>query len=290
MAGQGKLGRKFLEIQVKYLQGNADLMADMSALFCGFNPKRIFNTYLFAGVGLNHAFDNDEANALYDKGLISEYLWSGSKNSVPGRFGLGFDFRLSDRVALNLEGNANLLSDKFNSKKADNCDWQFNALVGLTVKFGKSHKKVMPVPQVVEPVAVEPVPEPVPVRTTEVKEEVKAVVAEPEEVKEEMPKQDIFFALNSSQIRESERAKIAELVDYLKRYPETKVSLTGYADAATGNPQVNLRLSKERANHVAAALQAAGIAADRIITDFKGDTMQPYATPKENRVVICITR
>lgn len=265
-------------------------MADMSALFCGFNPKRIFNTYLFAGVGLNHAFDNDEANALYDKGLISEYLWSGSKNSVPGRFGLGFDFRLSDRVALNLEGNANLLSDKFNSKKADNCDWQFNALVGLTVKFGKSHKKVMPVPQVVEPVAVEPVPEPVPVRTTEVKEEVKAVVAEPEEVKEEMPKQDIFFALNSSQIRESERAKIAELVDYLKRYPETKVSLTGYADAATGNPQVNLRLSKERANHVAAALQAAGIAADRIITDFKGDTMQPYATPKENRVVICITR
>ncbi len=50
--------------QYKYLQGNLDLMADLSALFCGFNPDRVFNGYLFAGVGFNHAFDNDEANAL----------------------------------------------------------------------------------------------------------------------------------------------------------------------------------------------------------------------------------
>ena len=42
-------------------------MTDLSTLFCGFNPKRIFNGYLFVGVGLNHAFDNDEANALDTK-------------------------------------------------------------------------------------------------------------------------------------------------------------------------------------------------------------------------------
>ena len=43
--------------QYKYLQGNLDLMADLSTLFCGFNPKRVFNGYIFGGVGLNHAFD-----------------------------------------------------------------------------------------------------------------------------------------------------------------------------------------------------------------------------------------
>ena len=34
--------------QYKYLQGNVDIMADLSTLFCGFNPKRVFNCYLFA--------------------------------------------------------------------------------------------------------------------------------------------------------------------------------------------------------------------------------------------------
>ena len=32
--------------QYKYLQGNLDLMADLSTLFCGFNPKRVFNGYI----------------------------------------------------------------------------------------------------------------------------------------------------------------------------------------------------------------------------------------------------
>ena len=63
-------------------------MTDLSTLFCGFNPKRIFNGYLFVGVGLNHAFDNDEANALDTKTYQMEYLWQGSKNLVAGRLGL----------------------------------------------------------------------------------------------------------------------------------------------------------------------------------------------------------
>ena len=68
--------------QYKYLQGNLDLMADLSALFCGFNPDRVFNGYLFAGVGFNHAFDNDEANALDTRAYEMEYLWQDSQNLV----------------------------------------------------------------------------------------------------------------------------------------------------------------------------------------------------------------
>ncbi len=45
---------------------------------------------------------------------------------------------------------------------------------------------------------------------------------------------------------------------------------------------------KKRAVNVAEALKVKGIAADRIKIDFKGDTVQPYATPEENRVSICI--
>lgn len=127
--------------QYKYLQGNVEATLDLANLFGRFNPRRTVNPYLFAGVGLNGAFDNDEANALNDSGYRLGNIWSGSKVFVAGRLGLGVNFRLSDCVLFGVEVNANMLSDKYNSKKAGNLDWQFNALGGFTFRFGKNHKK-----------------------------------------------------------------------------------------------------------------------------------------------------
>ena len=262
----------------KYLQGNVDIMADLSTLFCGFNPKRVFNGYIFAGAGLNRGFDNDEANALDTRTYELEYLWQEGKILPTGRFGLGCDLRLNDRLSINIEGNANVLSDKFNSKKAGNCDWQLNALVGVSIKLGKSYTKTAPVYYEPEPVVVEQ-PKPAPV--VEQPQPKKEVVVEP-------MKQNIFFAINSAKIQDDQQSKIASLVDYMEKHPAAKVSVTGYADVDTGNPRINSKLSEKRANNVAEALKAKGIAADRIKVDYKGDTVQPYNTPKENRVSICI--
>lgn len=201
------------DYQYKYLQGSADIISDLSTLFCGFNPKRVFNGYAFVGVGLNHAFDNDEANALDTRGYQMEYLWKDSKNFVSGRLGLGCNLRLNDCLAINIEGNANILSDKFNSKKAGNADWQFNALVGLNIKFGKDYTKTKPVYYEAEPVVVEqPKPAPV-VEQPKPKQEV--VVAQP-------MKQDVFFALNSAKIQDDQKAKIDALVEYLQKNSSAK--------------------------------------------------------------------
>lgn len=264
--------------QYKYLQGNLDIMADLSTLCCGFNPKRVFNGYLFGGVGLNRGFDNDEANALDTRTYELEYLWQEGKFLVAGRFGLGCDLRLNDRLAINIEANANALSDKFNSKKAGNCDWQLNALVGLSIKLGKSYTKIAPIYYEPEPIVVEQ-PKPAPV--VEQPQPKKEVVAEP-------MKQNIFFALNSAKIQDDQQAKLVSLVEYLEKHPTAKISITGYADINTGNPKINSKLSEKRAVNVAEVLKVKGIAADRIKIDFKGDTVQPYAIPEENRVSICI--
>ena len=85
-----------------------------------------------------------------------------------------------------------------------------------------------------------------------------------------------------------QQAMIASLVEYLEKNATAKVSVTGYADKGTGNARINSKLSEKRANNVAEALKAKGIAADRIAVDYKGDTVQPYNTPEENRVSICI--
>ena len=264
--------------QYKYLQGNVDIMADLSTLFCGFNPKRVFNGYLFAGAGLNRGFDNDEANALDTRTYEMEYLWQEGKFLVAGRFGLGCDLRLNDRLSINIEANANALSDKFNSKKAGNCDWQLNALVGVSIRLGKSYTKTAPVYYEPEPVVTEQ-PKPAPV--VEQPQPKKEVVIEP-------LKQNIFFAINSAKIQDDQQAKIASLVEYLEKNATAKVSVTGYADKGTGNARINSKLSEKRANNVVEALKAKGIAADRITVAYKGDTVQPYNTPEENRVSICI--
>ena len=264
--------------QYKYLQGNLDIMADLSTLFCGFNPKRVFNAYIFGGAGLNHAFDNDEANALDTRSHELEYLWQDKQNLIAGRMGLGCDLRLNDRLAINIEGNANALSDKFNSKKAGNCDWQFNVLVGLNIKLGKSYKKTAPVYYEPEPVVEQPKPQPV----------VKQPEPEPVAVVVEPMKQNIFFALNSALLQKDQQSKIDTMVAYMEKHPASKVAITGYADKETGNPRINMTLSEKRAKIVADALKAKGIAADRIVTDFKGDTVQPFRVPEENRVSVCI--
>lgn len=262
------------EYKYKYLQGNVDAMLNLSNLFCKFNPERVFDFYGFLGLGLNHAFDNDEAVSLAAKGADMQYLWNDSKNSFAGRGGLGLNIRLSDYVGLNIEGNANVLTDKFNSKKAGNLDWQFNALVGLTIKFGKGYKKIAPVYYEPEP---KPEPKPAP------KPEPKPVV-----VKVDPMTQNIFFNINKSVIRADQESKVDELVAYLNKYPNAKVVITGYADKKTGNARVNQRLSVERSAAVAKALQDKGVAASRITTDAKGDIVQPFSVNEENRVSICI--
>lgn len=265
-----------------FLQGNVDATLDLGNLFCGYNYKRIFNPYIFLGVGVNGAFNNDEAVALNDAGNLMEYLWRDNKISVAGRGGIGAGFRLSDHVYFNLEVNANLLTDKFNSKKGDNVDWHFNALAGIAIKFGKTHKKVEPVVEE-EPVPVKPVEE------TPKQEVKKEEPQKPVEAKVEPLRVNVFFLINSSDIRSAEKSKLMNLAKYMKENPTKKVSVCGYADKETGTPAINSRLSQNRAKAVAELLKKEGIAEDRITVDYKGDTVQPFGDSDKNRVAICIS-
>lgn len=267
----------------KYLAGNADLMINLSNLICRYNPQRITNFYGFVGFGLNHAFDN-EAEDINFGNYTPEYLWHDSKNFLLGRGGLGVNFRLGSNICFNIEANANVLSDKYNSKKADNADWYFNALAGFTFRFGKSGKKVE-----------EPYIPPVQQEQPAPKEEPKKEVVTTPVVKKEEPKKvepyrcDIFFKINQSTVRESEATKLAELASFLNNNPQTKVIITGYADKGTGNAYINNRISEARAKAVTKILtEKHHIDAARITTEHKGDTVQPFAENNRNRVTICI--
>ena len=276
------------DYKFKYVAPGIDLMFNLSNLFCGWNPNRVFNLTAFLGGGANIGFSNDEVNDIAKtiKGNLGaydlEYLWDGTKVRPFGRAGLEAAFRLSDAVALTLEGNANLTSDKYNSKKAGNPDWYFNALVGLKFNLGKSSSKILPPPAP----APEPQPEPQPVVEPEpVPAPAAAAVVETIDP----IRRDIFFLINKTVIRDSEAQKVKEIADYMVKYPESKVVVTGYADAGTGNDKINDRLAAGRADAVVKSLvNDYGIAQSRITYDSKGSRVQPFAENDMNRVTICI--
>ena len=269
----------------KYVAPGVDFMFNLSNLFCGWNPNRVLNVTAFLGGGANIAWDNDEVNELATtiKNTSTynlEYLWDGTKVRPYGRAGIELAFKVSKSVSLMIEGNANVISDKYNSKKADNPDWYFNALAGLRINLGKSAtKKEKP---------VEPEPAPAPVQKVEEPAPAPAPVVEK---KVEEIRRDIFFTINSNKISEKENKKILEVIDFLVKYPEAKVVVTGYADKGTGNDRVNDRIAAKRAAAVVWMLEKRyGIPAERITEESKGARVQPFAENDMNRVSIMIAK
>lgn len=262
----------------KYVTTDIDLMLNLCTLFGRQNYYPV-NLYLIGGIGLTYAWDNDD---LVKSAYNQPDAWENNRLSHNARVGLMLDYNFCKHWSLNLEVSANSLSDRFNSKTSAKDDWMLTAQLGLAYKFGfKSKPAPAPVP-VVEP-EPEPAPAPAPVV---VKEEPKVQpVAKKPEIQTE-----IFYAIRETTITKSEQSKVDNLINFLKANPDTKVTVTGYADAGTGNASINMRYSQERAENVAKALTNAGISADRITVDAKGDTVQPFSENDKNRVSIAIAK
>ena len=273
------------DYKFNYLQGNVDAMLSLTNLFCGANPARVLDFYGFLGAGAACGFHNTEAVELADAGLPLGGLWRGKHIFPAGRGGLGVDINLNCNLAINIEVNANMLPDRFNSKEGSKFDWQYNALVGITYSFGgRSRKTVTETVTVVTEVVEEEVPveEPAPAPRQETQPAIPLVPA--------AMTQDIFFTINSSVISNAERSKVEALISYMREYPETTVTVTGYADKDTGYPAYNMKISEARASRVAEMLKQAGIAASRITIVAKGDTEQPFDINARNRVAIAIAK
>ncbi len=266
-----------MKFKWKYIAGGLDVTFNLSNLVAGWNPKRFFNLSLFVGGGANMGFDNDEAKNLAAQGYNMQYLWDGTKFRPYFRGGLQAMFRLSDAVNLLVEGNANGLSDKYNSKYGDNIDKYVNALIGLRINLGKTYNEKKT--EVYRDV----------VYTDTIYKYVTIEEPKPVVVKPEPMRRDVFFKINKAVIRETEAAKLEDIANYMKANPKAKVNVVGYADAGTGNNRINDRLAKKRADVVVKCLlEKYEIAADRISYDSKGSREQPFEVNELNRVTIMI--
>ena len=270
----------------------------------GYKHNRVVSPYIFLGGGAAFGFNNG-ANGVKSvaPAMYFDYLWT--KGTFPaGRGGVGLNFRLSDIVSVMVEANANVLSDRFNSKKAGNPDFQFNALAGLKINLGRPYRKKAAAPvEVVDDGAAER--EAARLAALAAAEKAAAEKAAAEKAAREaaekaaaekaardasMQRICTFFSLDSSEITAAEAAKLNDYVQWLKENPDVHISVTGYADAQTGRHAHNMRLSQRRAEAVKAFLTAAGIPESRIASDYKGDTVQPFSENDRNRVVLSLVK
>jgi hypothetical protein len=109
-----------------YVGASVDFLLNLRNLTSTYDPQAFFNPIFYAGVGFTHTLKDGDRTAV---------------NNVMGKFGLQFDFRLSDRWSIYLAGETMIVPEVFDRLVGGDraSDAVVNAKIGLTYQFGYNH-------------------------------------------------------------------------------------------------------------------------------------------------------
>lgn len=277
------------DYKFNYAAASLDLLFNLSALVTGTDDNRV-DVIALGGLGANKAWGtNYRALPNYTTGNNhpEAFLTSEVHNHVAmqQRLGLQLGFNLSPAWAITLEGQANHIGRRSYAHEFNGAaDWQLAALAGLTFNFG-AEKRVVQVVPAPAPVVPEPAPAPVPAPAPAPAPK-PAPAPAPKLL--ETKKTEIFYLLAKSDATQEEAAKIAQIASWMQAHPTATAEVKGYADKNTGNPTINARYARQRANKVAEALRKLGVDDSRLKVSSYGDTVQPFAENDLNRCVIVV--
>lgn len=290
---------KFMNSEIEY-KGNynyvhADVMMNMSNLICGYKSDRLYNAILMGGFG--YAASKSEE-------------MDGYNNEFAASFGLMNRFRLCESFSLNLDVRTFLTKESFgNIRNAGMIALNYELLAGITYKISskKNFDRVDYTPYQNKISALEKdlnsSREDLAKKDTEVeklKKQVEKEIAAKEKAMDEAVRAkklatptanqplSIFFRLGDSEITDRNVPNLKFLADAMKADKSDRVFvIVGYADKQTGSPEVNMELSKKRAEGIYNLLIKEGVDAKKLKAEWKGDTEQPFeGRPYMNRVVV----
>lgn len=276
---EGQYGLKKQTYKFKACTADIDFLFNMSNILSPARNCKNFNWILLAGFGSNYSWDYDEFKTLtYNNDFQSRYpnyheQVCGTKHSTfNGRLGTIFEYDVTNSLSLNLELQANYKNDLYNLKVNDKNDWQAAALIGVTFKIGKAKKA--------------PVQEVEPIYETRIDTVWYNDTSYKTVETEASLRRDLHFDIRKND--PISQQTVSEIVNFVKNNKDVKITVTGYADKGTGNNRVNMKYSKNRAEALTKALVDAGIPAEIITTEWKGDSVQPFANNDDNRATITV--
>ena len=271
----------------KYWNAQEQVLFNLSNMFCGYNPKRVYNCIPFAGAGFARNMSSD----MYAMGMS---------------IGLLNEFNINKRVAINLELGWNRLENDFYSEGHanngprgwDSHDNNLYAELGLTLNIGKTGWAKVPDVDAIKALSQSQI-DALNAQLADSKSEndrLKAMlnekpkeVAMPESIKQFITTPvSVFFNIGKTDVA---NPKDLVNVEALAKYAKTnnsKIMVTGFADSATGTPQINQKLSVKRAEIVKGELIKMGVHADNISTQAHGgvETLSPISFNRRATVQI----
>lgn len=271
----------------KYWNAQEQVLFNLSNMFCGYNPKRVYNCIPFAGAGFARNMSSD----MYAMGMS---------------IGLLNEFNINKRVAINLELGWNRLENDFYSEGHanngprgwDSHDNYLYAELGLTLNIGKTGWAKVPDVDAIKALSQSQI-DALNAQLADSKSEnerLKAMlnekpkeVAMPESIKQFITTPvSVFFNIGKTDVA---NPKDLVNVEALAKYAKTnnsKIMVTGFADSATGTPQINQKLSVKRAEIVKGELIKMGVPADNISTLAHGgvETLSPISFNRRATVQI----
>jgi outer membrane protein OmpA-like peptidoglycan-associated protein len=251
-------------------------------MLCGYSETRVWNfiPYVGAGVGRNMSYNT-----------YSMDLNAGILNM----------FRLSKKVAINLDINYGLFDPRFDGFSATNSstknsfknmDRTLSVEVGLTYNFGKATWSKTPDVEAIKALsqgqidALNAQLADANAENARLRNQIanhkcpKAEGGEVKTVKEIVSAPvSVFFNIGKSKIASQKDLQNVQAIADAAKANNAKIVVTGYADSKTGKANYNQSLSEKRANTVADALVNMGVDRSNIEINAAGgvDTLSPIS-------------
>ena len=248
---------------------HGDVMLNFTNLFCGYREDRLYNAIPYVSIGYLRGIDNNE-------------------NELSGGIGFINRFRLNKAWDLNLELKGNINNDVIDGiRGGKNMEGSAAIMVGATYRFnrrdwtkgtGISAAEMQAVQNQLKSMNEENASLRNRVNALEEEKRNQPVVTETK-ASNKLPDATeyvAFFDINKAYLSEKEAVNLEAYANLIKKYPENKFIITGYADKQTGSAEFNERLSKLRAEAVYNTLvDKYGVNKDQLTMEYKGgvDTM-----------------
>lgn len=277
--------------RTRYVSAEANFMWNMTDYLMNYNAKRVYNFIPYVGAGWAYGWDY--------KNMPDGVNPPHHTNSVTFDAGIIHRFRFSERAALDIEMSGKLLKDEFDLRSGGKRGYDLLATVSASLVFNigskgtfseavlrdqneidEMNRKINSQRAEIERLAQRPVAVPEP--TVVVKEVVKEV-----QVSEQPVNNVVLFNINQTKVQPHQEVNVYNVAKYLRENPDKKVRVIGYTDKATGTAAINERLSRERAQNVAALITGKyGIDSSRVMTEWEGMMNPPFDVTEWNRAVI----
>ena len=269
---------------------NEQVMLNLSNLLCGYNPTRVWNVIPFFGGGISRNCDDNFYAMQLSVGLQSSWRlckhaniyveagWNRLEEDFDGAYG-------------------NTLKDSHVNRGWEDKDNNLYAEVGLTFNLGKSTWEKTPDVDAIKALSQSQI-DALNAQLNDANAEnarLKNMLANqkpvetPKAVKEFITTPvSVFFNINRTNIAsQKDLVNVQALAKYAKEN-NCKLSVTGYADSATGTPAINQKLSEGRAATVTEELVKMGVGRDKITSVGKGgvDELSPISFNRRATVQI----